>query len=160
MAERYSKQHGISAISFRPSSVLGHGRLTGPSAEWFSGTVSLPAVGKPIVLNVQETARFSVTYVEDVAELIRILLEVPSPKHSVYNTGGYTITMAELADEVRKFIPDAQIEFGREPWSIAMPWKVSAARAKQDLGFSPRPFREAVSAHINHAREEYGLKPL
>ena len=36
------------------------------------------------------------------------------PEHAVYNTGGQTISLGDLADIVREFLPDAQITFDKE----------------------------------------------
>jgi len=157
MAEKYSEQYGISTISFRPGVVFGHGRKTGNTA-LFSELISLPAVGKPFITNVDRIARASVIYVEDVVKLIKILLEAPLPTHRIYNAGGHSATLAALSEAVKEYIPDAKIKFGLEPLPPRYALKVKSIRAKQEFNFCGRPLREAVLAHINCAREEAGLK--
>ena len=73
--------------------------------------------------------------------------------------------MRDIARVVRKYIPDATIEFGRqappdESARSGLPWKVSCARAMEDFGFSLMPLEEAILIHINDARLEAGLEPI
>jgi hypothetical protein len=73
--------------------------------------------------------------------------------------------MRDIAKVVRKYIPDAMIEFGSQipPGESAQSRlirKVSCARAREDFGFSLLPLEEAILIHINDARLEAGLKPL
>lgn len=157
MAEKYSERYGINTISFRPGVVFGHGRKTGNTAA-FSRLISLSAVGKPFLTNMAGIAKASIIYVEDVVELIKILLEAPSPAHRIYNTGGYNITFADLSGAVKEYIPDATIEFGHEPLPPRYALKIRNIRARHEYNFFGRPLREAVLAHINCAREEAGLE--
>jgi nucleoside-diphosphate-sugar epimerase len=97
--------------------------------------------------------------------LTRILIKAPSSPHPVYNVASVPTSMRDIAKAIRKYIPDAKIEFGQQapPAEAArsgLPWRVSCARAKEDLGFSLMPLEEAVLIHINDARLEAGLKPI
>jgi hypothetical protein len=59
---------------------------------------------------------------------------------------------------VKKYIPEAQISFGKEPEDCELPWKVNCDRAKADYGFTVTPLEEAVKLHIAEARAEAGLE--
>ena len=74
--------------------------------------------------------------------------------------------MKDIAKAVRKYLPDARIEFEPpatitdEPPKGGLPGRASMKRAKDDLGFSLMPLEESVLLHINDARLEAGLKPI
>ena len=53
-------------------------------------------------------------HVEDIAEVFARVLLADAPRHSLYNSGGIPVSLGELADIVRGFIPDARITFANE----------------------------------------------
>ena len=53
-------------------------------------------------------------HVDDVAEAFVRVTMSDSCAHPVYNTGGIPISMGDLADIVRGFLPDADISFGAD----------------------------------------------
>jgi len=133
--------------------------------KWFSDIVSLPAVGKPFSVDEDGSSLHSLAAADDVAEFIRILVKVPSSPHPAYNVGGPPTCLRDVADVVRKYIPDARIEFGKQSppgdrWRTGIPWKLDTSRARGDFGFSCMPLEEAVLIHINDARTEAGLEPI
>ena len=117
-------------------------------------------MSKPVSLAVIGKLPISLIYVEDVAELIRALLKAPSPKYKIYNTGGHSTTLAQIADIVYRFIPSAKIEFGTKPGELPPAKRVSNNRAKEELGFSLRSLEDGVLAQINDTRMDMGLNPI
>lgn len=155
----YSEQYGLKTLCFRPCHVFGPGREAARVARLFTDLISLPAVGKPFSIDFAPRP-YIWTYVDDVTRFIRILLDVRSPKHNIYNIGGWTATSAEVADIIRQYLPDAKIEFGNQPADLGSPTKISNARAREDLGFNLTPLKDSVLSHINEARAEAGLPPI
>jgi UDP-glucose 4-epimerase len=166
LAQQYAQQHGLQPTALRIVVGYGHGRrTTGPVLnKWFSEIVSLAAVGKPFSIDMDGTNQASLASSDDVAELTRILLHLPASPHAAYNVGGPPTSLRAVADAVRAYIPTANIEFGRQtPPDMkgrGIPWRVSMARAKEDLGFTLLPLQKAVLIHINDARLEAGLNPI
>ncbi len=165
LAKRYGEQYGIAFSALRPPIVYGHGGATPEPVRWFSEVVSLPAVGQPFVTEMDGKSQHSLAMADDVAELIRRLIKAPSSPHPVYNVGGPPESLRQVAEVVRGFIPDAQIEFGStpvpgKPGEMGIPWRLDTSRAKQDFGFSCLPREEAVRIHINDARAAAGLPRL
>ena len=163
LAAQYAELYGMNFTALRPPIGYGHGGQAPNIIKWFSDIVSLPAVGKPFSVEIDGTSLHSLASADDVAEFIKILIKVPSSPHAAYNIGGPPANLRIVADVVRKYIPDARIEFGNEPVLIesarkGLPWKLSMARAREDFGFSCMPLEEAVLIHINDARREAGLK--
>jgi nucleoside-diphosphate-sugar epimerase len=165
LAARYSDLYGIKFSALRPFLGYGHGGIFPPPIKQHSDLVSLPAVGKPFSSEMDGKSQASLSSADDVAALTRILIKAPSSPHPVYNIGSPPTSMSDVAEAVRKYIPDARIEFGNQRPSaeqarFGLPWKVSMIRARDDLGFSLMPLEEAVLIHINDARQEVGLKPI
>ncbi len=160
MAEEYSQVYGLECTGLRPCIVFGHGAKEPFVVRWFSDIVSLPAVGEPMRYEIDGKSLWSLLCPDDIAEFTRLLLHAPSSPHPVYNLGGPPLSLRDVADAVRRYIPDAQITFGDERGREELPWKVSCARAQEDFGFSVMPLEEAVLIHINDARLEAGLPPI
>ena len=133
--------------------------------KWLSDMVSLPAVGKPVSYETDGTGLRSLVSADDLGKFTAILLRAPSSKYPVYNVGGPPYCLKDVAGQVKKYIPDAKIQFGTQkpqgkPVEYGLPWKVSTARASEEFGFTLLPLEEAVLLHINDARFEAGLEPL
>lgn len=163
LAAQYTELYGINFTALRPSIACGHGGRTPAMIKNYSDIVSLPAIGKPFSIDEDGTSRISLFTPDDTGEFTRLLLHVDSSPHTAYNIGGPPRSLRDVADAVRKYIPDARIEFGsvpppKERGKFGIPWRVSSERAREDFGFSLLPLEEAVLIHINDARSEAGLE--
>ena len=163
MADQYTQLYGMSFTGLRPTVGFGHGGKAPLIVKWFSEIVSWPAVGKPVSLDANGRGLSSLVSADDIAKFTRILLHTPSSPHPTYNIGGPPYRLRDVAEVVRRYLPDASISFGDQAMigpgrGDLLPWKVSCARANRDFGFSVMPLDEAVLIHINDARLEAGLK--
>lgn len=165
LAARYADLYGLRPTGIRPFLGYGHGGVFPPIIKLFSDLVSLPAVGKPFSTEADGAGKTSLSSADDVASLTRILIKSNASRHPVYNIGGPPTSMRDIAAAVRKYLPGARIEFGNQPpppesSKGGLPWRVSMARAREDLGFEVMPLEEAVRLHINDARLEAGMEPV
>ncbi len=165
LAAQYSSLYGLAMTAIRPPIGYGHGGRTPNVIRWFSDIVSLPAVGKPFSVEVDGNSPHSLAAADDVAAFIRILIKQPFTPHPAYNIGGAPLTLRDVAAAVKKYLPEAKIEFGPNPEQLdgargGLPWRLSMERTWQDFGYRPLPIEEAVLVHINDARLEAGLPPL
>jgi UDP-glucose 4-epimerase len=163
LAAQYTELYGINFTALRPTIAFGHGGRTPAMIKNYSDLVSLPAVGKPFSIDEDGTSKTSLFTPDDIGEFTKLLLHVDASPHPAYNIGGPPISMREVADAVRKYIPDAKIEFGNIPppenrGKFGIPWRASSERAREDFGFSLLPLEKAVLIHINDARSEAGLE--
>ncbi len=161
IADQYSKQSGINFTGVRPTIGYGHGGRS-PAQMW-SDMPSVVAVGKPYRMETDGNMSMSLVSADDLAKFTTILIKAPSSPHPVYNVGTPLISFRDVAAVVKKYIPDAVIEFGNKqsPFGAGRkPLNVSSARAKSDFGFECMPLEEAVLIHINDARLEVGMEPL
>jgi len=106
--------------------------------------------------------QFDRTADEEQAEIFARVVMKDKPDHSIYNTGGHTISLGDLADIVREFLPDAQITFdhengGRERSGNFM---IDNSRVVTEFGMQFRPYRERVLQIINEVRADEGKPPI
>jgi nucleoside-diphosphate-sugar epimerase len=159
MAQKYVKQHKVSIACTRPPVVFGHGRKRG-SVLWAEDFMSLPAVGKPVTLPFPARTRDCWIYVDDCAEqLVRLSLK-PQLSHFAFNTGGESVTAAELAGLVKRWLPDAQIAFDETKPGTPLIDRMSGVRLAREIEYKPCPLVDGVRAHINEARAAAGLKAV
>lgn len=163
LADQYTELYGINFTALRPTIAFGHGGRTPLMIKNYSDLVSLPAVGKPFSIGEDGTSKTSLFTPDDIAAFTGLLLHVDASPHPAYNIGGPPTSMRQVADAVRKYIPDAKIEFGNiappeNRGKFGIPWRASSERAREDFGFSLLPLEEAVLIHINDARSEAGLE--
>ncbi|MBI2850404.1 MAG: NAD(P)-dependent oxidoreductase [Chloroflexi bacterium] len=162
LADQYSTIYGMKFTGVRPTIGYGHGGVS--PAQYWSDMPSFAAVGKPFSMEMDGNALSSLVCADDLGILTTILLKAPSSPHPVYNVGGPPKSARDLAEVVKKYIPDARIEFGtRQPpggGRGGLPWKVSMARSIADFAFDCMPIEKAVLIHINDARTEAGLPPI
>jgi UDP-glucose 4-epimerase len=162
LAEQYGKLYGIKFSALRPPIGYGHGGLTPIVVRNYSEIISLPAVGKPVSFEADGTNTSSLATADDIAAITRLLVKAPSSPHSAYNIGGAPTSLKEVAEVVKKYIPEAKIKFGTQapPADLGksgIPWRLSMARVRADFGFNCISLDEAVKIHINDARIEAGL---
>ncbi|MGA8408053.1 MAG: hypothetical protein WB680_12810, partial [Candidatus Acidiferrales bacterium] len=74
----------------------------------------------------------------------------------VYNSGGHCVTGAQLATIVKKWLPDAQLDFAGDGGTPLID-NQDGTRLIREIDFAPRPLEEGVRAHINEARLGAGL---
>jgi len=61
---------------------------------------------------------------------------------------------------VRHWIPGAEISFDESQPPTPLVDDLDGSRLMEEIGFTPRPLREGILAHINEARAEAGLPPI
>ena len=110
-ARKYIKNYGMSIVGVRPANVTGPDKVRG-SVDHVQIMVDA-ARGKPVHLPQKGLMRLLV-HVEDMAEVFTRVLLAEAPRHSLYNSGGIPVSLGELADIVRGFLPEAKITFDKE----------------------------------------------
>ena len=154
-ADQYIKHHGMSITGIRPANVNGPDKVRG-SVDHVQ-CITLPARGEPIHFPYKSVMRLPI-HVEDISEAFTRVLMSDSPHHSIYNSGGTPISIGDLADMVREFLPDARITFaddgGKE---TSGNYLVDNSRLLGEFELEYAPFRTRVREVINDVRREEGL---
>jgi nucleoside-diphosphate-sugar epimerase len=155
-AQDYNEKHGMTITGIRPANVTGPDKVRG-SVDHVN-CITQPARGKPVSFPHQDAMRCPV-HVDDIAEVFTRVLLADNPKHAIYNTGGTAISLGDLADIVRGYLPDAKISFeqptgGREPSGNYL---IDNRRLVEEFGVQYRPFRQRVLQIINEVRTQENL---
>jgi UDP-glucose 4-epimerase len=159
MAQKYVQKHGISIACVRPPVVFGYGRKRG-SVLWAEDFATLPALGRPVTLPFPARTRDSWIYVDDCAEqLVRLSLQ-PQLGHFAYNSGGETVSAMELAELVRRWLPEAEIHFDESRPPTPLIDRMSGERLEREIGFRLRPLADGIRHHIKESRQAAGLAPV
>jgi nucleoside-diphosphate-sugar epimerase len=154
-ARKYIKNYGMSIVGVRPANVTGPDKVRG-SVDHVQ-IMTDAARGRPVHLPQQGLMRLLV-HVEDMAEIFARILLAEAPRHSLYNSGGIPVSLGELADVVRGFLPDAQITFasegGREDSGNYL---VDWSRLAKEFGIEYPGLHTRVLEVINDVRRQEGL---
>lgn len=146
LTRRYGELHSISTASLRLSTpygpmerVTGHRAVMSVFYDWTGRGVR----GENIIAEDMDQGR-DFTYITDMADGIRTVLDAPSLSHTLYNiTAGRWVTFQEVLDQVLELSPSTQVvtpaaspvKPGGESYSRG---PLSAQRLLDDLGWTPK----------------------
>jgi nucleoside-diphosphate-sugar epimerase len=154
-ARKYIKNYGMSIVGVRPANVTGPDKVRG-SVDHVQ-IMTDAARGRPVHLPQKGLMRLLV-HVEDMAEIFARVLLAETPRHSLYNSGGIPVSLGELADIVRRFLPDAKITFasdgGREDSGNYL---VDWSRLAKEFGIEYPGLHTRVLEVINDVRRDESL---
>ncbi len=158
-AQDYREKHGLEITAIRPANVTGNDKIVGSVDHVFC--ITNPARGKAVSFPYKDAMRCPI-HVDDIAEVFARVVMADKPKHWVYSTGGTSISLGDLAEMVRGFLPDAQITFDKETGGkeLSGNYLIDNSRLVEEFGVQYRPYRERVLQIINEVRREEGLPPV
>jgi nucleoside-diphosphate-sugar epimerase len=150
-ASEYRSKHGMCVTGVRVAHAAAPGKLVG--AVDHVRCIVEPAAGKPIELDYFDKRR-CVVHVDDIARVFCKIAEKECPNYDLYNTGGETLSLGEIAGIVRDFIPDARISFREETGGDAgsVAYRFDNSRLREEFGISYPPYRETVQKLIAEVR--------
>jgi nucleoside-diphosphate-sugar epimerase len=154
-ARKYIKNYGMSIVGVRPANVTGPDKVRG-SVDHVQ-IMSDAARGKAVHLPQKGLMRLLV-HVEDMAEIFMRVLLAEAPRHSIYNSGGIPVSLGELADIVKGFLPDAKITFDKEGGrEDSGNYLVDWSRLAKEFGIEYPGLHTRVLEVINDVRRVEGL---
>jgi nucleoside-diphosphate-sugar epimerase len=157
-ARKYIRNYGMSITGVRPANVTGPDKVRGSTDH--VQIMTEPARGRPVHLPQKGLMRLLI-HVEDMAEVFARVLLADAPRHSLYNSGGIPISLGDLADIVRGFLPEAQITFAQEGGrEDSGNYLVDHSRLSKEFGIEYPGLHTRVLEVINDVRREEGLPPL
>ena len=154
-AQMYIQNYGMSITGIRPANVTGPDKVRGSTDH--VQCITLPARGEEVSFPYKSLMRLPI-HVEDIAEaFVRVSL-ADSSHYPIYNSGGHAISLGDLADMVREFLPDAQISFANEGGlEESGNYLVDNSRLLDEFELQYAPFRQRVQEIINEVRADSGL---
>lgn len=152
MGRNYSDVFGLAFVALRFAHIIGPGkrdRYAGHSV--CSRMIDDSLAGRPYVVERGGDQRDDVIYVADVAEGTALATLADRPGFRVYNISrGEATTLGDLADAVRRVLPNADITIGPglDYMDSGHQWygPLSNRRAREELGFEPRYDLDALVA--------------
>ena len=157
-AKQYIDNHGMSITGIRPANVTGPDKVRGSTDH--VRCITLPARGEPVRFPFKSLMRLPI-HVEDISEAFARVLLSDAPHHSLYNSGGSAISLGDLAEIVRRFIPDARIEFDDDGGlEESGNYLVDNSRLLNEFELEYAPFPQRVLEIINDIRQDMGQPPI
>lgn len=159
MGSKYMERYGMSIAGLRIPVVAAPGRERGMGA-WASIYADYPAVGKPVKIPSRSNQRASIIYVDDVAEILIHLCLAENLNYPIYNSCGYSITLQGLGEIIKKFFPEAEIQFDERAPDHPYVHNISSERLEKEFKIKLPPLEEVVKKHVNEARRRAGLSEI
>ena len=155
-AQDYTEKFGMLITGIRPANVTGPDKVRG-SVDHVN-IITEPSRGNAISFPFKDAMRCPI-HVDDIAEVFARVLLSEKPAHRIYNSGGIAISLGEIADIVRSYLPDAKISFEKESGGKDQSgnYMIDNARLMSEFGVQYRPYRERVLQIINDIRRDQHL---
>jgi UDP-glucose 4-epimerase len=155
LATHYFKKMNVDSIGLRPTMVYGPARLRGAGL-FTVELINKPALGLPGKVAYSNSPPQDFIHVEDVARAFIMASKVPTTKTRNSTLGvGWTNTIPEIADIVRKYIPGADITYVEpKDFYYDLPGKFDVTCLHSEIGFSPKySMEEGIRRTIEVVRE-------
>lgn len=158
-SDDYREKHGMVITGIRPANVTGPDKVRG-SVDHVN-IITEPARGNAITFPFKDAMRCPI-HVDEVAEIFSRVLMSDKPAHKIYATGGISISLGDIAEIVRGYLPDAKINFAKEEGGRAASrtYNIENARLMREFGVQYRPYRDRVLQIINDIRKDNGKPPI
>lgn len=147
---------GMQITGIRPANVTGPDKVRGSMDHVLC--ITEPSRGQAVRFPFADSMRLPI-HVEDISEMFVRLTLAEATQHSVYNSGGETISMSGIAALVKKYLPDAQITFEKDEGGRANSgnYMMDNSRFVQEFEYDLAPYEQRVVEIINAVRQEEGL---
>jgi nucleoside-diphosphate-sugar epimerase len=136
---QYMKSYGINLAIDRLFFIYGPGMFLEPISPF--GMVKNSVEGKPTVFERGGDQPYDLTHVRDAARgvVLTLLSDPQKSKHHIFNiSGGKVVRLREIAELVKKFIPEADIRIGPGELGLQRGFPLDISRARRDLGYAPK----------------------
>ena len=164
IAAHYIDKYGLDITGLRFVMVYGNGQSRGRTAAIVRELICNPALGKSGKVPAAGDNILGWTYIEDAATAVRLALKAVHPKTKTYSVRGDIRLVKEIAEYVKKFFPEAEINLmplERSASHTIMTCKYDTSAIEKELGFYPRwSAKDGVKDTINSIRHENGLSPV
>ncbi len=144
-SQYYYNRYGLDVRSLRYPGVIGWqsepgGGTTDYAVDIFHYAVS----GRKYTCFLKENTALPMIYMDDAIRATMELMEAPAKQLSVrtsYNLSGMSFTPAEIAENIRQFVPGFEIEYQpdfRQAIADSWPQSIDDSKAKADWNWQPR----------------------
>lgn len=149
----YNKLFGVDFRALRFTTLYGLGKFGG-STGICSLLIEKSALGEPVKVDVADAVT-DWLYIKDAVNSLLLARQVDNPKQRIYNIGGSAHSVREVAEIVKRFIPDVDIQLETKrlyPW----PPSYDFTKAQEELGYKPMfNIEDGVKDFISETRKRY-----
>ena len=158
-ADWYNRAYDMAITGVRPANITGPDKVRG-SMNHVQCQV-LPARNEPIHFPYRDMMTLPL-HVEDIAEVFLRVTLAEETHYSIYNSGGNSLNLGELADLVREFLPEAEITFEEDEggYDLSSLYLMDNSRLVEEFEVQYAPFRQRVMETLNDVRLGEGLPPV
>ena len=143
LCEYYHQKHNVDIRSIRYPGLISWQTPAGGGTTDYAVEIFYEAIEKGKYASfIQKGTAMPMLYMEDAIDATIKLMEAPSENISVrtsYNLGGMSFTPEELAEEIKKIIPDFEISYEpdfRQKIAESWPKSIDDSVAKKDWGLN------------------------
>ncbi len=151
----YHRAFGVDFRALRFTTLYGLGK-SGGSTGICSLMIEKSALGEAVRGEVADAVT-DWLYIKDAVDGLILAGEAEQPRERIYNIGGSSHSVKEVADIVRRLIPNSDIRLEAKrtfPWPPAY----DCAAARRELGFTPAfTIEEGVKDFIKETKKKYGV---
>jgi len=146
LGNQYHRQYGVNFRSVRFAMIVGSTRQVSYYYGDWSGVIEMTAKGKPYIVHSDPNIPCGYIYVKDAARALIELKRAPESRlrQRIYNAHGFMATINEVAEAVRKYIPNAQItyEWDKSEYmrlqNSGVSYEMENTVAHEDFGYQPK----------------------
>lgn len=161
LGEQYHRQYDVNFRALRYAMVVGPTRQISYYYGDWSGIIERTAQGKPYVVHSNPNSPCAYIYIKDAVSAMVHLKKAEESRlrQRVYNVHGFMATLSEVAEQIKKHIPDSQITF---EWNKSGAMKIANSGvsyemdnsvAFEDFGYQTRYYlNEMVEDFIKEVR--------
>jgi len=142
LGEQYHRKYGVNFRGVRFPPILGAGRRDSAQSAFSYLAIKEPVLGRPYTIYVEKETRMPLIYVKDAVRILISLKEADEGrlKRRIYNIHGFSFRAADLAQEIKKCVPGARLDFRPDPVMLDSinNWPtLDDARAREEWGWRP-----------------------
>ncbi|WP_420385619.1 NAD-dependent epimerase/dehydratase family protein [Roseivirga sp.] len=142
--EYYFQKYGVDVRSIRYPGLIGYKSLPGGGTTDYAVDIYHKALaGEDFTCFLSENTALPMMYMPDAIKATINLMESPAEQikvRSSYNVAGFSFTPAELAESIRKFHPEFNINYApdfRQKIADSWPNSIDDSAARADWGWQP-----------------------
>ena len=155
-ADWYNHAFDMAITGVRPANITGPDKVRG-SMNHVQCQV-LPARNEPVHFPHRDTMTLPL-HVEDIAEVFLRVTLAEETHYSIYNSGGESMSLGDLAAIVREFLPEAEITFDEDEGGrdLSGLYLMDNSRLVEEFEVQYAPFQQRVAETLNEVRRTEGL---
>ena len=152
----YEPVFGLPYTIIRPSALYGPRCISRRVGQVF---IENALDGRPVTIQGDGSDRLDFTHVDDLVDGISLAIELPEARNQIFNlTYGASRSIAELAEVIRAYFPDLEIEHKERDKLMPERGTLSIAKARALLGYEPKnPIEDGFAKYIEWYRSLVGV---